>query len=156
MNKVKPVPEGFHTVTPYLVVSGASQAIDFYTKAFGAREIFRMPAPNGEVMHAELQIGDSRLFLADENPEMGGRSPQTLKGTPVAVFLYVEDVDAVFQRAVAAGATAKVPVSDMFWGDRWGAVVDRFGHEWQIATHKEDLTLEEIGKRAAAAFSQSQ
>lgn len=152
-NKARPVPEGFHTLTPYLVIAGASRAIDFYKQAFGAKERFRMPGPDGRIMHAELQVGDSRLLLCDEMPEMGGRSPQTLKGSPVSLFLYVPDVDATFKQAVAAGAQEKAPVSDMFWGDRWGAVVDPFGHEWQIATHKEDLSPEEMGKRAAAAFS---
>jgi PhnB protein len=152
-NRGRPVPEGFHTLTPYLVIAGASRAIDFYKQAFGAKERFRMPGPDGRIMHAELQVGDSRLLLCDEMPEMGGRSPQTLKGSPVSLFLYVPDVDATFKQAVAAGAQEKAPVSDMFWGDRWGAVVDPFGHEWQIATHKEDLSPEEMGKRAAAAFS---
>lgn len=152
MGKAKAVPEGFRTVTPYLVVSGAASALDFYVRAFGAKEVYRMPGPGGKIMHAELEIGDSKLMLSDEMPEMGGKSPATLKGSPVSVFLYVEDVDKVFKQAVSAGAKEKMPVSNMFWGDRYGAVIDPFGHEWQIATHVEDLTPEEIGKRAAAAF----
>ena len=152
---VKPVPEGFHTATPYLVVRGADRAIDFYKRAFGAIERFRMPGPGGKIMHAEIQIGDSVLMLCDEFPEMGGNSPQALNGTPVSIFLYVENVDASFQRAVAAGATAQMPVQDMFWGDRYGKLADPYGHVWSLATHKEDLTEEEVGRRAAAAFSQA-
>ncbi len=151
--KVKPIPEGYHTVTPYLVVRDAARALDFYKRAFGAVERFRMPGPGGKITHAEIQIGDSMIMLADEFPEMGCRSPQAFNGTPVSIFLYVEDVDATFKQAVTAGATSQMPVQDMFWGDRYGKLADPFGHVWSVATHKEDLTEEEISKRAAAAFS---
>jgi PhnB protein len=152
---VKPVPDGFHSVTPYLVVDGAASAIDFYTRALGANELFRMPDPSGKIAHAEIQVGDSRILLSDEFPErgeMGGKSPKTLSGSAVSIFIYTEDVDALFNRAVAAGATVKLPPTDMFWGDRWSHVVDPFGHEWQFATHVEDLTPEQMGERAAAAM----
>lgn len=148
--KVKPIPEGYHTLTPYLVIKGADRAIDFYIKAFGATELFRMPGPDGAVMHAEITIGDSHIMLAEENPEMGAQAPTTLNGTPVGLFLYVENADGVFKKAVDAGASVKMPLTDMFWGDRWGVVVDPFGHQWQIATHMEDLSPEEIAKRAEA------
>jgi PhnB protein len=150
--KVKPVPDGYHTVTPYLVISGAAKAIDFYTKAFGAQEQFRMPGPEGHIMHAEIRIGDSVVMLSDEFPQMGAKSPQSLGGTPVNIFLYVEDVDAWFKRATAAGCTAEQPPTDMFWGDRYGKLSDPFGHSWSLATHKEDVAPEEMGKRAAAAM----
>jgi PhnB protein len=143
----KPIPAGFHTVTPYLVVRGAAKAIDFYKRAFGAEERMRMPGPEGRVMHAEIQIGDSILMLSDEMPDMGSKSPQTLGGSPGSLFLYVQDVDRAFQRAVDAGAQVKMAVADMFWGDRFGQVVDPFGHEWGLATHKEDLTPQEIARR---------
>jgi uncharacterized glyoxalase superfamily protein PhnB len=153
-NRTKAIPEGFHTLTPHLIVKGASQAIEFYQKAFGAEEIFRMPGPDGEsIMHAELKIGDSRLFLVDEMPQMGGLGPHGIGGTPVFIHVYVEDVDTVFNQAVAAGAQVRMPLEDAFWGDRYGQVVDPFGHKWSLATHKEDLTPEEIGKRAQAAFA---
>lgn len=151
---VKPIPEGYHTVTPYLVVKGAADAIDYYKRAFGAVERARMPGPEGLIMHAELQIGDSLVMLSDETPNMGNRSPKTLGGTTVSVFLYVDDVDAVHQRALDAGGTQKMAVSDMFWGDRFGTLVDPFGHEWGIATHVEDVTPEEMGRRAAQAMGQ--
>jgi PhnB protein len=152
--RTKAIPEGFHTLTPHLIVKGASQAIEFYKKAFGAEEIVRMPWPDGQsVMHAELKIGDSRLFLADEFPKMGSLGPQGTAGTPIGIHVYVEDVDAAFNSAVAAGAQVRMPVADMFWGDRYGIVVDPFGHRWSFATHKEDLTPEEIGKRAQTAFA---
>lgn len=150
MSKVKPVPEGYHTVTPYLVIKGAAQAIDFYTRAFGAQEIFSMPGPDGRIMHAEIKIGDSMIMLSDEAPEMGAQSPQTLNGTPVGIFLYVEDVDATFKQAISAGAKEKVAVADMFWGDRFGSLTDPFGQQWNIATHKEDVAPEEMAKRAEA------
>lgn len=154
--KARPIPDGFHTVTPNLVVQDAAKAIDFYKKAFGAEERMRSPGPGGKgIMHAELKIGDSIVMLADEMPEMGCQSPKTLKGSPVGFFMYVADVDASFKRAVEAGAQAKMPVSDMFWGDRCGQVVDPFGHSWSMATHQEDLTPEEIGKRQAAFFAQA-
>jgi len=149
---VKPIPDGYHTVTPYLVCRGAAKAIEFYTKAFGAKEMFRMPMPDGSIAHAEVQIGDSMLMISDENPDMGAVSPQSLNGTPVNIFLYVKDVDAAFQQAVKAGATAVMPPTDMFWGDRYSKLSDPFGHSWSIATHKEDVAPEEMGKRAAAAM----
>jgi len=148
---VKAIPEGYHAVTPYLTVRGAARAIEFYQRAFGATERMRMPGPGGKLMHAEIQIGDSILMLSDENLEMGVKSPEELGGAPGSLFLYVDDVDAVVARAVKAGATLAMAPQDMFWGDRFGRVVDPFGHPWGIATHKEDLTPEEIGKRQAAA-----
>jgi PhnB protein len=151
----KPIPEGYRTLTPYLVLSDAAAAIEFYTRAFGARELFRMPGPGGRVMHAELEIGDSRLMLSEENPGMGSKSAKTLGGTPVSLFVYVPDVDATFNRAVSAGATVRAPVADMFWGDRWGALTDPFGQDWQIATHTEDVTEDEMARRAAAAMASS-
>jgi PhnB protein len=148
---VKPVPEGYHTATPGLVLKGAAQAIDFYKRAFGAQEIMRMPGPDGKsIMHAEIRIGDSTIFLADEFPGMGGKSPQSVGAVTGAVYLYVEDADAAFNRAIAAGAKVSMPPADMFWGDRFGRVVDPFGHEWGIATHKEDVAPEEMARRAAA------
>jgi len=150
---VKAIPEGHHAITPYLVVHDAPAALDFYQRAFDAKELGRMNAPNGKVAHAEIKIGDSIVMLSDEMPEMGAQSPRTLKGSAVGLFIYTADVDSAFDRAVAAGATAKAPVTDMFWGDRWGLLEDPFGHQWQIATHKEDLSAEEIGKRAAKAMS---
>jgi uncharacterized glyoxalase superfamily protein PhnB len=151
-NRVKPIPSGMHTLTPHLVVKGASKAIEFYKKAFGAEEIGRMPGPDGKsILHADLKIGDSHFFLVDEFPEMDCRGPQSVGGTPVTIHMYVEDVDAAFGKAVAAGAHVKMPLSDMFWGDRYGVLTDPFGHAWSIATHKEDVTPEEIRKRAQTA-----
>lgn len=150
---VKPIPEGYHTVTPSLFVRGAAAAIDFYKKAFGARELYRMHGPDGKtVMHAEIQIGDSRIFLMDEVPAMGMRSPETLGGSPSSIYLYVEDVDAVFNRAVKAGGTVRMPLEDSFWGDRYASIADPFGHEWGIGTRKENLTPEEIRKGAEDFF----
>jgi len=150
--KVRPIPEGYHAVTPYLVVRGAAAAIEFYEKAFGAEVRFRLAGPDGtSVMHAELQIGDSIIMLSDEAPEMGSKSPATLDGTPVTIYLYVEDVDAVFDRAIKAGGTSVMPLEDMFWGDRHGQLLDPFGHRWSVATHVEDVSAEEVEKRAAAA-----
>ncbi|MBV9107457.1 MAG: VOC family protein [Verrucomicrobia bacterium] len=152
--QIKPVPEGFHTITPHLVVKGASQAIEFYKKAFGAEELTRLPGPDGKsIMHAALKIGDSQLFLVDEYPEMGCKGPESGGKSPVTIHLYVQDVDSVFNGALAAGAQQIMPLADMFWGDRYGKLVDPFGHEWSLATHKEDLTPEEIGKRAQTAFA---
>ena len=150
-NKVKAVPEGYHTATPYLIVSSGANAIEFYKKAFGATESLRMAQPDGRIGHAEIKIGDSVIMLADENPQMGIRSPQTLGGSPVSILLYVEDVDIVFNQAVEAGAKAQRPVQDQFYGDRTGGILDPFGHAWYIATHKEDLSPDELQKRAAAA-----
>lgn len=145
----KPIPEGFHTVTPYLVVKGAAQAIDFYKRAFGAEEVMRMPGPDGRtVMHAEIRIGDSMIMLADEWPGSGCDSPKTLGSTTATLHLYVQDVDAAFKRAADAGAEILMPVSDAFWGDRYGKIKDPFGHQWGLATHKEDLTPEELDRRA--------
>lgn len=150
-NSVKPVPDGYHTATPYLVIAGAAKAIDFYAKAFGAKELFRMPGPGGIVTHAELQIGDTKLMLAEESSEMGTKSPMTLKGTPVGIFIYTADVDKLFKQAVAAGAKTVIPLADVPWGDRWGKLQDPFGHEWQLASRKEELTPEQVQKRMATA-----
>ena len=154
MSKVKPIPDGYHTATPYLVVDGAAKAIEFYKKAFGAEELFTMPGPGGKVMHAEFTIGNSPIMISDEFPEMGARGPKALGGSPASILLYVEDVDKTFQQAVAAGATVVMPVADMFWGDRYCKLQDPFGHQWQIATHKEDVAPEEMAKRAGAAMAQ--
>jgi PhnB protein len=152
--RINPIPEGHHTLTPHLVVKGASEAIEFYKRAFGAEELARMPGPDGKgIMHAALKIGDSRLFLVDEFPEMGCVGPQALGGSPVTIHIFVEDVDAIFNQAVSAGAEVRMPLMDAFWGDRYGQLIDPFGHKWSLATHKEDLTPEEISKRAEAAFS---
>jgi len=147
---VKPIPEGYHSVTPYLIFSGASDAIAFYKKALGAEEVTRMDGPGGRIHHAEIRIGDSHIMLADEHPEIGAVSPKTIGGSPVSIHLYVEDVDAAVERAVAAGAKLVRPVADQFYGDRTGGVEDPFGYRWFIATHKEDLTMDEIRRRAAA------
>jgi len=141
---VKPIPDGMHTVTPHLVCAGASDAIEFYKKAFGAIETGRFPMPNGKLMHASIRIGDSTLFLVDAMPEHGALSPKELKGSPVWVHLYVEDVDAFAARAVAAGAKMTMPVADMFWGDRYGQFEDPFGHRWSVATHTRDMSPEEV------------
>ncbi|QKI68728.1 VOC family protein [Achromobacter xylosoxidans] len=137
-------PDGMHTLTPHIVCEGASDAIAFYRKAFDAQELARLPGPGGKVMHAAIRIGDSVVMLMDDFPEWGSLGPKALKGTPVTLHLYVEDVDAAIKQAVAAGAQVTMPAADMFWGDRYGQVVDPFGHRWSIATHKEDLTPEEI------------
>ena len=152
--KVSPVPPGYHTVSPYLVCRNAADAIAFYKKAFGAKEQFRMAAPDGSIAHAEIRIGDSVVMIGDENPQMGGRSPQSLGGSPVVVFLYVKNVDAWFKQATAAGATVTMPLMDMFWGDRYGKLSDPFGHQWSLATHIEDVSPKEMARRSAEAFSQ--
>ena len=150
----KPIREGFRTVTPYLTVKGAGQAIDFYKRAFGAQEVERMAGPDGKSLaHAEVKIGDSIVMLSDEMPQSGTQAPQSLGGTTGSLFLYVPDVDAAFKRAVDAGAKGVMPPSDMFWGDRFGKLVDPFGHHWALATHKEDLSPEEVKKRGAAAMA---
>ena len=149
MSPVKPIPEGYHSVTPYLCCRDAGAAIDFYKKAFGATELMRMGAPDGKVGHAEIQIGDSRVMLADEFPEMGFLSPQTVGGSPVMIHLYVEDADATTARAVAAGAKVVKPVEDQFYGDRGGQLDDPFGHKWYVSTRKEDLSFDEVRERAA-------
>ncbi|GMV96552.1 MAG: VOC family protein [Phycisphaerae bacterium] len=149
---VKAIPDGYTAITPHLRIKGAAAAIEFYKKAFAAEELFRMPMPDGKVGHAELRIGGAALMLADECPEvnMFGPGPQ---GSGVTIHLYVEDADAVFARAVAAGATPTFPVTDMFWGDRYGKVRDPFGHDWSIATHKEDLSPEEMARRGQEAMA---
>jgi PhnB protein len=148
--EVKPIPEGYHSVTPYLILSGAGDAIAFYKKALGAEEVIRLADPGGKVHHAEISIGDSRVMLADEHPEIQALSPKTVGGSPVSIHLYVEDVDRAVERAVAAGAKLVRPVADQFYGDRVGGIEDPFGYRWFIATHKEDLTIDEIRRRAAA------
>ncbi len=148
---VKPIPEGYHTATPYLIINGAAAAIEFYQAAFGATELFRFPAPDGKIGHAEIKIGDSPIMLADEYVDMGYKGPKALGGSPVSLMIYVPEVDAVFQKALDAGATAKESVSDKFYGDRMGTVIDPFGHVWHIATHKEDVSFEEMQNRAKAA-----
>lgn len=149
----KPIPEGYHAITPHLVVRDAGAAIDFYKRAFGATERSRVPGPDGKsIMHAELRIGDSALFLMDESPAWGSNSPLSLGNSPVVIHLFVEDVDAAFARATKAGAKVRMPVADQFWGDRYGMVTDPFGHYWSIATHVEDLSPQELADRQAAAF----
>ena len=147
---VKPIPEGFHSVTPHLVVRDAAKALGFYQKAFGAEERFRMPGPGGVIMHAEFKIGDSIVMIGEENLEMGSKSPQTIGGTPLSLLIYVNDVDAAFKRASTAGCTVEMPPTDMFWGDRYGRLQDPFGHSWAIATHKEEVSPQEMAKRMAA------
>ncbi len=147
----KPIPDGYHSVTPYLIVNGASAALDYYKRAFGATELFRMPAPEGKIGHAEIKIGDSPIMLADEFPEMGYKSPQSLGGSPVSIMIYVEDVDAVFKQAIAAGGKEQRPVKDQFYGDRSGTLEDPFGHVWHVATHTEDVSPEDMERRAKAA-----
>jgi PhnB protein len=145
---VKPVPEGYHTLTPYLAVDDAKAAIDFYERAFGARERSRMPGPDGKIAHAELEIGDSIVMLSDPFPHSNVRPPKEVGGTTSGVFLYVENIDDFFQRAVDAGATVTMEPEDMFWGDRFGSVTDPYGHAWQIATHVEDVTPEQMAERS--------
>jgi PhnB protein len=149
----QPIPEGYPRVTPYLIVDGASAAIDFYTSVLGATERMRMSAPDDRVGHAELEIGDSVIMLADESPEMDARSPRAVGGTPVSLHVYVEDADGAFERAIGAGATALQQVEDKFYGDRSGSFEDPFGHRWHLATHVEDVPPGEMEKRAAAAMS---
>lgn len=150
MADVKPIPDDYPRVIPYLSVDGAGAAIDFYTAVFDATERMRMPGPDGKIGHAELEFGDSMVMLADAFPDMGGQTPKGLGGTPVTVMVYVENVDAVFARAVAAGATVEREVGDQFYGDRAGQFVDPFGHKWFVATHVEDVSPEEMEQRAAA------
>ena len=149
----KPIPDGFHTATPYLTVRDAAKAIEFYQRAFGAAERGRLPMPDGKVGHAELMIGNSIVMMADEFPDYGSHSPQTLNGTTVGLALYVEDVDAAFARAGAAGATIKEPGTDKCWGDRSGTLMDPFGHRWMLLTHREDVSLEEMKNRMAKMFA---
>jgi len=149
-NKAKPIPEGYHNITPYLIVKGAAAAIDFYKQVFGAVEIMRMPMPDGRVGHAELKFGDSHVMLADEFPEMDVVSPKTLGNSPVGLLLYVDDVDRTVEQAVARGATIKKPIADQFYGDRTGTIEDPFGHKWTVAVHVEDVSPEEMKRRMAA------
>jgi PhnB protein len=153
-SRIREIPKGFHTVTPYLTVTDGARAIDFYKRAFGAEELRRLDGPDGKVAHAELKIGDSIIMLSDEMPGWS-RSPESLGGTAVNIFLYVKDVDQVFNQAVAAGAKIGMPLGDMFWGDRYGQVTDPFGHSWSLATHKEDLEPEELRKRTMAAMAKT-
>ena len=142
--KVKSIPDGMHSVTPHLVCAGAADAIDFYKKAFDAKEVMRLPGPDGKLMHGEILICGSTVMLVDENPAFGMLGPKTLKGTPVTIHLYAEDVDGFVAKAVAAGATIKMPVADMFWGDRYGVIEDPFGHSWSVACHVRDVSPEEL------------
>ncbi len=147
---VQKVPVGMHTLTPHLVCDDAVKAIEFYQRAFNAREEMRLPGPDGRLMHARLTIGDSALMLVDAHPEWGALCPKAIGGTPVTIHMYVDDADAVYAQAVAAGATAKMPVEETFWGDRYGVLVDPFGHSWSIATHVKDLTPEQIASNMQA------
>lgn len=151
--KIKPIPDGFHALTPYLTVKGASDAIEFYKKIFGATELFRLNTPDGKVGHSEFKIGDSIFMISDENLECGSASPEALKGSPVALYLYVPDVDSTFSEAVKAGAKSAMPVENQFWGDRMGKIVDPFGHQWLLATHVEDVDPSEFQSRMEAHFA---
>lgn len=151
--KVSPVPKAFHAVTPGLAVRDAAQAIEFYKKAFGAKEKGRMPGPDGKLMHADIMIGDSHIMMGEENIQMGNPSPLSLNGTPVSLYVYVRDADKVFNQAVNAGATVAMPLMDQFWGDRAGMVTDPYGHKWWLATHKRDLSPKEMKKAAAEFFA---
>ncbi|MBK9120200.1 MAG: VOC family protein [Phycisphaerales bacterium] len=150
---VKPIPEGTHTLTPHLIVNGADQAIAFYKSALGAEEVMRIAAPDGKVMHAELKIGDSLLYLCDEFPQWGALSPKSIGGTPVSVHVYSADVDKLFARATAAGAEPQMPPTNMFWGDRYAKIQDPFGHSWGLATHVEDVSPEECERRMLQQFA---
>lgn len=150
-NSVKPIPDGYHTATPYLTLKDTSEAIDFYKRAFGAVEIFRMNGPDGKIAHAEIRIGNSPLMLGDESPCSEAKAPETLEGTTLGIFLYVDDVDASFKRALDAGARQTVPLQNMFWGDRFGRLTDPFGHKWMLATHVEDVSPAEMEERMCAA-----
>ncbi len=149
---VSPIPEGYHSVTPYLVMKNAAAAIEFYKKAFGAVELLRMAAPGGKIGHAEIKIGDSPVMLADEYPDMGFKGPESLGGTPVSLMIYVDDVDKIYQQAIAAGGKEVRPLQNQFYGDRSGTLTDPFGHVWTISTHVEDVPEEELAKRAEAAM----
>ena len=151
---VQPIPDGFRTLTPHVIVKNCSEAIEFYKKAFGAEEVMRMPGPGGTVMYAELQIGNSRLMLNDEFPEFGSHGAATIGGTPVVLHLYVDDCDAWFERAKQAGATEIMPIEDQFWGSRYGKVKDPYGNEWAISTQTEALSEDEINARAAKMFAE--
>jgi uncharacterized glyoxalase superfamily protein PhnB len=154
VKKVAPIPAGYHSVTAHLVCRGAAKAIEFYKKAFGAKERLRMAAPDGSISHAEINIGNSIVMLGDEAPQFGARAPETIGGTPVSIFIYTEDVDRLYAKAIAAGATGDQPPTDMFWGDRYAKLSDPFGHKWSMATHIEDVSPKEMARRSAAAFSQ--
>jgi PhnB protein len=145
---VKPIPDGYHSITPYLIMRDATRAIDFYKRAFDATELFRFDAPGNKIGHAEIRIGDSIVMLADEYPDMGYRGPQSLGGSSVSLMVYVEDVDSLFKRALDAGATVRQPLKDQFYGDRSGTVEDPFGHVWTLASHREDISREEMKRRA--------
>jgi len=151
--KIKPIPEGYHTLSAYLTVRGASDALEFYKKAFGAVELMRLNMPDGKIAHAEFKIGDSILMISDENPECGSTSPEALGGSPVTLHLYVADADATFSDAIQAGAKEKMPLENQFWGDRMGGVVDPFGHHWLVATHVEDVDPGEFQSRMQACFA---
>jgi PhnB protein len=152
--KVSPIPKGYHSVTPGLAVRNAAEALEFYKKAFGAKEKMRMPRPDGKIMHAEIMIGNSHIMLGEETPEMNHLSPLALNGTPVNLYIYVPNVDKAFDQAVKAGATVVMPVMDMFWGDRHGMLKDPYGHSWGLATHKRDLSPKEMKKAAEEFFAQ--
>jgi PhnB protein len=152
-SKVKPIREGHHTVTPYLAIKNAAKALEFYKEAFGASERYKLVMPDGRLGHAEIGLGDSVVMLSDEFPEYGGKAPGSLGGSPVSIHLYVEDVDAFFKKALAAGASERKPVMDQFYGDRAGQLEDPFGHLWWVATHKEDVAPEEMQKRVQAMFA---
>ena len=152
MADVKPIPDGYHSITPYLVISGAADALEYYKKAFGATELFRMEH-EGKIGHAEMKIGDSPFMLADEHPQIGQKGPKTLGGSAVGLMIYVDDCDAIYRQAIEAGATEVRPLQDQFYGDRSGTLTDPFGHVWTVATHKEDVAPEEMEKRMAAAHA---
>jgi PhnB protein len=154
-SSVKPIPDGHRTVAPYLAIKNAAGALEFYKKAFGAIETYKLIIPDGRVGHAEIRLGDSLIMLADEFPEFGGKAPETLGGSPVSIHLYVEDVDAFFKRALAAGARELKPIANQFYGDRSGQLEDPYGHLWWVATHKEDVAPEEMQKRVQALFARA-
>lgn len=155
MSKIQPIPEGMHTITPHLVCAGAAAAIDFYKHAFNAVEVARLPGSAGKLIHAMIRIGDSNLMLVDEMPEHGSFGPAALKGTSVVLHLYVDDADATFAQAIAAGAQVRMPLGDMFWGDRYGILTDPFGHQWSIATHIRDVSKEEMQQQYLHLYSQA-
>ena len=154
--QVRTIPEGFHTITPHLVCAGAAEALAFYQKAFGGVEVGRMPGPGGKIMHSEMRIGDSRIMVVDEFPDYGSNGPLALKGSPVVIHMYVQDADAVWEKALAAGAKPIMPLADMFWGDRYGQLEDPFGHRWAIATHQRDMSMQEIEQAMQQAMRQQE